>query len=661
MAPPPAREDVSEHPAKNAVTAPKVVYQQTNKRIDSYLHHVYDNRPIDIDSLSPQGQRLINDTHHIASIARLIVQEKNVDELLQLFIWHAGDIEKETLRTGDVSEHFPANGENDRADNEQAVCHLRTLVKQRVQSGDGDLCPLDDVHARGQPRAQDFAGEGVKAGEEVDVCSAELPTREAQAKQLGLMGKTKDMMVRISFFFLGGKLIMEYQRYDDYQQSIRWLLDYIEPYAKHGLSAAGSGGGETARGIISVNDYRRGPGLQPQFKTVNDYVRRVLLESGFVLEPKCNAEGRELREPRRHFYDDKYRPHFDYLFNRVGAWFNATSKDPHFGKDWAQLTKDLVFDSEGSLKFKPELWNDVHRVILPQVIDQALNIPAAKLFNLLYLCQVRSIPIPHIEYTDKNLDLVVENLTLQGRPTVILRSTACDKSSVFQVGGVHIKVDSLKLSVCNSKHNFFWYKTVKPHAKGLAKRQIQKVIKDALTAGLEGMDGQLVVVRDRMESAKETEGRSRTDVLKNICLSANKKEEASIKRAEKPSQFKVVSNKRDSILTQAPPVGWVTLTEKREENAVHGHEWRSEAYVIFLAASAESMILIQGFSGYVGLTSVEPEHHRGNEQRVSPGIIWNGQAHQICSTAVTDVQGLPASVEARGMRLTASPTHAVKG
>lgn len=44
-----------------------------------------------------------------------------------------------------------------------------------------------------------------------------------------------------------------------------------------------------------------------------------------------------------------------------------------FGEDWARLTKDLLFDSEGSLKFKPELWNDIRKVILPQIIDKVMT------------------------------------------------------------------------------------------------------------------------------------------------------------------------------------------------------------------------------------------------------------------------------------------------
>lgn len=69
-----------------------------------------------------------------------------------------------------------------------------------------------------------------------------------------------------------------------------------------------------------------------------------------------------------------------------------------FGQDWARLTRDLLFDSEGSLKFKPELWSDVRRVILPALVDR-----------------VGYIPIPRVEYTDDALDLVLENLTLSGR------------------------------------------------------------------------------------------------------------------------------------------------------------------------------------------------------------------------------------------------------
>jgi hypothetical protein len=60
-----------------------------------------------------------------------------------------------------------------------------------------------------------------------------------------------------------------------------------------------------------------------------------------------------------------------------------------------------------------------------------------------------------------------------------------------------------------------------------------------------------------------------------------KKDEASVKGGEKHSQFKVVSNKRNSVLsTTGHPAGWVNRTTEKEEEATKGKEWRSEAYVV---------------------------------------------------------------------------------
>ena len=250
----------------------------------------------------------------------------------------------------------------------------------------------------------------------------------------------------------------------------------------------------------------------------------------------------------------------------VGDWFKQMGEDPlnkRFGEDWARLTKDLLFDSEGSLKFKSNLWDDIRKVILPTVISQ-----------------VGYVPIPRIEYTDDALDLVIENLTLSGKnllPNVItmsaknyfrfspysmindhseheveltfsqiqadlhdvafyfrkktglprlkdsgladfilggegvsvnvkLVSSSKDHTSVFKVKSVHAKVASLKFSIRDSKHDLL-YKTLKPLATGLVKKQIQKAIEDGVRTGLEYVDGQLVGVRDRMAEAKAEGGK----------------------------------------------------------------------------------------------------------------------------------------------------------
>jgi Family of unknown function (DUF5923) len=87
-----------------------------------------------------------------------------------------------------------------------------------------------------------------------------------------------------------------------------------------------------------------------------------------------------------------------------------------FGEDWARLMKDLLFDSERSLKFKPELWSDIQKVIIPTLVDKV------SLLFFGHICfyikstrlQAGYIPIPRVEYTNDSIDLVVENLTLSG-------------------------------------------------------------------------------------------------------------------------------------------------------------------------------------------------------------------------------------------------------
>ena len=66
---------------------------------------------------------------------------------------------------------------------------------------------------------------------------------------------------------------------------------------------------------VLYDDANRDQELRNWFKQVNQYARKVLLQPGYVLEPNCNTEGRNVRENGRSFYDDKYKDHFDNLFH----------------------------------------------------------------------------------------------------------------------------------------------------------------------------------------------------------------------------------------------------------------------------------------------------------------------------------------------------------
>lgn len=144
---------------------------------------------------------------------------------------------------------------------------------------------------------------------------------------------------------------------------------------------------------------------------------------------------------------------------------------------------------------------------------------------------------------------------------------------------MNVKVDTLKFSIRDSKHDTL-YNTLRPLATGLVKKQIQKAFRDAITTGLEYVDGQLVGVRDRMNEAKASDETTRTKALQDM-FQRKKDEAASMKSSNTNSQFKIVA-KRDSVLlpNQGHPDGWVNRQQERAETAKEGSEWRSNAFSI---------------------------------------------------------------------------------
>ncbi len=142
---------------------------------------------------------------------------------------------------------------------------------------------------------------------------------------------------------------------------MQWLLNFLEEYASHGRTVASHGKdshqqlssdpnvqtslneirtllerfangrslntiGDAMRALYedSQNDER----LRHWFREVDEYVREVLLEPGYVLDDQCSERGNQLRESGRQFYDEKYKGHFDNLTNSVSAWFGAWAEDP---------------------------------------------------------------------------------------------------------------------------------------------------------------------------------------------------------------------------------------------------------------------------------------------------------------------------------------------
>ncbi|KAJ7583040.1 hypothetical protein C8J56DRAFT_865456 [Mycena floridula] len=548
------------------------------------------------------------------------------------------------------------------------------------------------------------------------------------------------------------KVIIECQSHPEYQSSLEWLLDFVEQYFGHGKTLAAAHGdklsthvaqGETTQlnqtfqTIVTIldrfannkslddlvlsrmqtiaQDAKDDQELRDWWSRVGKWIRRLLVDPGYIVEPKSESDGRKLADEGKKFYGTgdkaspadttpvaptpiapttldttspvattaattattpatttpaapgKYKQHLDTLLDGLGDWTKGSQEDAgnrKFASSLSKFTNDLLYvdahdGAGGRLSLKREMWGDLRRVVVPLLVEK-----------------VGYIPIPRIEYSDDDLDLVVENLTLSGKnlfPNIVsveahnymhfspygsiakddsrhefiitlsqiqadLKDVAFyferktgikimkkdsgladvviggegvnvtihlvssnDPSSYFEVKNINVKIDSLKFAIRDSKHDLF-YKTFRPLATGLIKRQIAKAIKDGIATGLGYVDGQLIGVRDRIHEAKAqaaeaaadgAEGKDPKDaaistfgVFQEVfkrSKSSNASEMSSSTSGGSPSQFKMVSNKRNSILAhKGHPAGWVNRTTDKDEFGKQDGDkgWQTDAFDI---------------------------------------------------------------------------------
>ncbi|GJJ13079.1 hypothetical protein Clacol_007329 [Clathrus columnatus] len=494
---------------------------------------------------------------------------------------------------------------------------------------------------------------------------------------------------REKFIYRLKKVIIECQNERDYQESVRWLLDIISQYTNEGTTFTDEtrprvdweqGSLKTAKNELFALLTRVANNRSPQpivdagrklydisrndqelrewFQQINSWLRKILLESGYVVNEECDQEGRRLRENGRKFFDQKYKTYFDNLFNGVGDWLKNVIDDPLNGRlmnDWTRLIRDLLLNSEGTLSWKPELWADIRSVILPQIVDKA-----------------GYIPIPRAEFSNQALDLVIENLALSGQnffpnvvsieahnyakfsphagipdrtqhnliitlsqiqvdirdvmfyfnkktgfpkikdsgiadvliggngitTTIHLMTAQNDSGSLFDVQNVNVKIDHLKFSIRDSKHDAL-YKFLRPLATGIVKRQVKNAIRDGIISALLLVNQQLVRIRDKMSEARaKEENATRIQALRDVMNFIFKKRfilaslsvpqilkqqtgkgvGISPSPREREKHFNIMP-KRDSLLlpNEGNPNGWICRQDFEERIASEGQEWRSPA------------------------------------------------------------------------------------
>lgn len=228
------------------------------------------------------------------------------------------------------------------------------------------------------------------------------------------------------------KLVVEIQGHQDFQNAVDSLLDLLETHKSKAKDSFGSSAGDAKKfaendhlqiaqnklrtlierfandsslgDLFAVVDdlYRSAQhdnNLRAWFSEVDSYIRRVLKEKGYILEERSNEEFNNLYDRGQEIFSKQYKGYGDRFSKEANYLFEQFRVDPlnqRFGKNMDTLFKDLGTDEDGSVKFKPHLLKDITGVIIPELFEQ-----------------VRYVPLPRIEYSDKAIDAVVENLIIE--------------------------------------------------------------------------------------------------------------------------------------------------------------------------------------------------------------------------------------------------------
>jgi hypothetical protein len=394
---------------------------------------------------------------------------------------------------------------------------------------------------------------------------------------------------------------------------------------------------------VLYNDCAKDPELKNYFKKIDTYVRRCVKEPGFVMKDEANSQAKQLQTEGKKFFtgrseheQGKYQPHAERFWDEVKSFFLAMGDDPvnkEFGEKWHKLGRDIFFNSEGKVTFKPHLWDDIRDPILPQLLRH-----------------VGFVPVPRIEYSDPQVDLVIENLNVdpaniipnlieieaqhfhrmsafkgitnrhsgtvkillsqiqtdlrdvawainkkKGFPSLkdsgkadvflggsgftvsVTLETKTGTRDVFRVKDVKAKIHKIDFAIRESKHDIL-AKILKPLAASLIKKQICKLTENGIRDALAKVNENLVV-------AKEAEEGKKLDTLKQ-------KFQTEANPQARQGSFKLATSKRDSILPQmGAKDGWINKLDKVEAqvnkaDAAGKPEWHSAAFSIVPAQKA---------------------------------------------------------------------------
>ena len=118
------------------------------------------------------------------------------------------------------------------------------------------------------------------------------------------------------------------------------------------------------------------------------------------MQDAANEEWNQLQEKGTFLLRERYRDHTDRVLDEVkffGQQFDEDPQNKKFAASLQKLFNDLGNDQNGKPTFKSHLLKDLGQVVVPGIFES-----------------VRYVPIPRIEYSDPQVDAIIENLVIEG-------------------------------------------------------------------------------------------------------------------------------------------------------------------------------------------------------------------------------------------------------
>ncbi|KAI5796891.1 hypothetical protein FPQ18DRAFT_255807 [Pyronema domesticum] len=194
-----------------------------------------------------------------------------------------------------------------------------------------------------------------------------------------------------------------------------------------------------------VDDIQSDKDLKEFYDQVSEEFNRLLTQKDYVTSDAADNRAHELYNRSQELLNekqDRYRPDVENLFTELRAFIDAIRNDREslrLVKASKKVYSDIVrTDKYGNFRgFKKRIIWDIIEVIFPKFIDE-----------------IKYIPIPRIEYQDRDYDLILENVVLESEHflptrTILEAFTRIEIHNSYTVSSSHTTTTHLHVSNIN--------------------------------------------------------------------------------------------------------------------------------------------------------------------------------------------------------------------